>query len=127
MRDQTFAPAETTIRCSISARMHRVSFAQKVGNGHAARSEICNRQSSGTQQRCAISSAIALADCTWLLAIGDRRMRIGDVQKPASDYLCKAFSSRNSPRPANLADRGHTCKWIEDFSSPALAERPPLS
>src|SRR5437773_5919259 len=57
---------------------------------HAARSEICNRQSSGTQQRCAISSAIALADCTWLLDIGDRRMRIGDVQKAASDFLCKA-------------------------------------
>src|SRR5437773_2503461 len=65
-------------------------FAQKVGNGHAARSEICNRQSSGTQQRCAISSAIALANCTWLLDIGDRRMRIGDVQKAASDFLCKA-------------------------------------
>src|SRR5207247_5823600 len=47
--------------------------AQRVGNGHAARSEICNRPSSGTQQRCAISSAIALADCTWLLDIGDRR------------------------------------------------------
>src|SRR5216117_2862483 len=58
---------------------------------HAARSEICNRQSSGTQQRCAISSAIALADCTWLLDIGDRRMRIGDVQKAASDFLCKAL------------------------------------
>src|SRR2546422_1815444 len=52
---------------------HLRGFAQKVGNGHAARSEICNRQSSGTQQRCAISSAIALADCTWLLDIGDRR------------------------------------------------------
>src|SRR5438552_17287824 len=66
-----------------------LAFAQKVGNGHAVRSEICNRQSSGTQQRCAISSAIALADCTWLLDIGDRRMRTGDVQKPASDFLCK--------------------------------------
>src|SRR5437762_14190093 len=65
-------------------------FAQKIGNGHPARSEICDRQSSGTQQRCAISSAIALADCTWLLDIGDRRMRIGDVQKAASDFLCKA-------------------------------------
>src|SRR5207247_1355756 len=54
------------------------------------RSEICNRQSSGTQQRCAISLSIALADCTWLLDIGDRRMRIGDVQKAASDFLCKA-------------------------------------
>src|SRR5947199_3999363 len=70
-----------------------LAFAQKVGNGHAARSEICNRQSSSTQQSCAISSAIALADCTWLLDIGDRRnrrMRIGDVQRPASDFLCKA-------------------------------------
>src|SRR5436309_11741388 len=38
----------------------------------------------------AISSAIALADCTWLLDIGDRRMRIGDVRKAASDFLCKA-------------------------------------
>jgi len=44
---------------------------------------------SGTQQRCAISSAIALADCTWLLDIGDRRMRIGDVQNPASDFCAK--------------------------------------
>src|SRR6266568_4878755 len=61
--------------------------AQRVGNGDA---EICDRQSSGTQQRCAISSAIALADCTWLLDIGDRRMRIGDVQRAASDFLCKA-------------------------------------
>src|SRR5438874_11742366 len=68
----------------------RRGFAQKVGSGQAARSEICNRQSSGTQQRCAISSAIALADCTWLLDIGDRRIRIGDVQKAASDFLCKA-------------------------------------
>jgi len=42
-------------------------FAQKVGNGHAARSESCNCQSSGTQQRYAISSAIALANCTSLL------------------------------------------------------------
>src|SRR5947208_13305370 len=58
----------------------RRGFAQKVGNGHAARFEICNRQSSGTQQRCAISSAIALADSTWLLDIRDRRMRIDDVQ-----------------------------------------------
>src|SRR6266700_5972795 len=69
--------------------IQRMGFAQKVGNGHA-RFEICHRQSSGTQQRCAISSAIALADCTWLLDIGDRRMRIGDVQKPASDFSCKA-------------------------------------
>jgi len=46
--------------------IQRMGFAQKVGNGHA-RFEICHRQSSGTQQRCAISSAIALADCTWLL------------------------------------------------------------
>src|SRR5437867_8090673 len=60
---------------------------------HAARSEICNRQSSGTQQRCAISSAIALADCTWLLDIGDWRMRIGDVQKPASDFCAKPIRS----------------------------------
>src|SRR6266516_6747941 len=51
----------------------RRGLAQRVGSGHAARFEICNRQSSGTQQRCAISSAIALADCTWLLDIGDRR------------------------------------------------------
>src|SRR5213078_4900051 len=73
-----------------------LAFAQKVGNGHAVRSEICNRQSSGTQQRCAISSAIALADCTWLLDIGDRRMRTGDVQKPASDFLCKPLIPGNT-------------------------------
>src|SRR5438552_16186475 len=81
---------------------------------HAARSEICNRQSSGTQQRCAISSAIALADCTWLLDIGDRRMRIGDIQKAASDFLCKARKEGNTflftsvqhePRLRNLSVR----------------------
>src|SRR5438552_5889811 len=79
-----------------------LAFAQKVGNGHAARSEICNLQSSGTQQRCAISSAIALADCTWLLDIGDRRMRIGDVRKPASDFLCKTTSDRDLARFGSL-------------------------
>src|SRR6266516_3877535 len=73
-----------------ATRPHLRGFAQRVGNGHAARSEICNRQSSGTQQRRAISSAIALADCTWLLDIGDGRMRIGDVQRPVKDFLCKA-------------------------------------
>src|SRR5947207_15179320 len=95
-----------------------LAFAQKVGNGHAVRSEICNRQSSGTQQRCAISSAIALADCTWLLDIGDRRLRIGDVQKPASDFLCKTRStiaplgSRNACRPVEA----HV-SWAADFAS----------
>src|SRR5436309_9209908 len=64
---------------------------KKVGNGHAARSEICNRRSSGTQRRLQYPPQ-ALADCTWMLDIGDRRMRIGDVQKPASDFLCKAPS-----------------------------------
>src|SRR5438552_11704223 len=88
-----------------------LAFAQKVGNGHAARFEICNRQSSGTQQRCAISSAIALADCTWLLDIGDRRMRIGDVQKPVSDFLCKAEAGAD----------GEAVKKLESSAIPLLA------
>src|SRR5207247_7071568 len=106
-----------------SGGIHRATlpdpgFAQKAGNGQAAGSEICNRQSSGTQQRCAISSAIALADCTWLLDIGDRRLRIGDVQKPASDFLCKTRStiaplgSRNACRPVEA----HV-SWAADFAS----------
>src|SRR5437867_5137871 len=88
------------------------AFAEEVGNGHAARSEICHRQSSGTQQRCAISSAIALAGCTWLLDIGDRRMRIGDVRKPASDFLCKARIARLGGWAAGRlgVDNGHSFK-----------------
>jgi hypothetical protein len=41
---------------------------------------------------------MALADCTWLLDIGDWRMRIGDVQKPQIDFLCKAgWRERKTP------------------------------
>jgi len=42
----------------------QLGFAQKVGNGYAAKFEICHRQSSGTQQRCAISSAILQSPAT---------------------------------------------------------------
>src|SRR5206468_2218316 len=47
-------------------------------------------------------AAGALADCTWLLDIGDRRMRIGDVRKPASDFLCKTTSDRDLARFGSL-------------------------
>src|SRR5437773_12569974 len=92
--------------------IQRMGFAQKVGNGHA-RFEICHRQSSGTQQRCAISSAIALADCTWLLDIGDRRMRIGEFRKQQVTFYASRkegntflFTSvQHEPRLRNLSVR----------------------
>src|SRR5204862_3455206 len=84
-------------------------FAQKIGNGHPARSEICDRQSSGTQQRCAISSAIALADCTWLLDIGDRRMRIGDVHQLGS-------TGHPGVRVRRHLRRGGIGAWMEHLS-----------
>src|SRR5437773_2668758 len=78
LASETDTPVSETRQPGICACDTGAWAPAKTG-GHAARSEICNRQSSGTQQKCAISPAIALADCTWLLDIGDRRMRIGDV------------------------------------------------
>src|SRR5438034_870419 len=48
------------------------------------------------------NAAGAFADCTWLLDIGDRRMRIGNVRKPASDFLCETTSDRDLARFGSL-------------------------